>query len=97
WLAERLPSGSCVAFDGNLASLLVAQTVKDTLEPLGIEVDGHVNLLSSIWHNRPELPKVKAFLIGEAFTGQSTESKLEAVRAELTSSIYVHRIIWRGF
>lgn len=83
WLAERLPSGSCVAFDGNLASLLVAQTVKDTLEPLGIEVDGHVDLLSSIWHNRPELPKVKAFLIGEEFTGQSTESKLEAVRAEM--------------
>ena len=83
WLAEHLPSGSCVAFDGNLASLLVAQTVKDTLEPLGIEVDGHVDLLSSIWHNRPELPKVKAFLIGEEFTGQSTESKLEAVRAEM--------------
>src|SRR5690606_7575317 len=52
-------------------------------EPLGIEVDGHVDLLSSIWHNRPELPKVKAFLIGEEFTGQSTESKLEAVRAEM--------------
>lgn len=83
WLAERLPSGSCVAFDGNLASLLVAQTVKDTLVPLGIEVDGHVDLLSSIWQNRPELPKVKAFLIGEEFTGQSTESKLEAVRAEM--------------
>lgn len=83
WLAEHLPSGSCVAFDGNLASLLVAQTVKETLVPLGIEVDGHVDLLSSIWHNRPELPKVKAFLIGEEFTGQSTESKLEAVRAEM--------------
>lgn len=83
WLAETLAVGSRVAFDGNLASLLVAQTVKDTLEPLGISVDGHVDLLSPIWQNRPELPQVKAFLIGEDLTGQSTSSKLEAVRAQM--------------
>lgn len=86
WLAEKLPAGSRVAFDGNLASLLVAQTVKDTLEPLGISVDGHVDLLSPVWQNRPELPQVKAFLIGEDLTGQSTSSKLAAVRAQMKRS-----------
>ena len=80
WLSEKLNEGAKVAFDGNLASLLVAQTVKSILEPLQIKVNGHVDLLSSIWANRPELPQVKAFLLDESTTGQGTLSKLAAVR-----------------
>jgi len=68
WLGEQLGAGAKVAFDGNLASLLVAQSVQNTLEPLEIKVDGHVDLLSSLWEN---------------ITGQSTVSKIEAVRAEM--------------
>jgi Xaa-Pro aminopeptidase len=86
WLGEKLPEGALVAFDGNLASLLVAQTVKNTLKPLQINVNGHVDLLTAIWENRPALPQVKAFLLDEATTGQSTESKLAAVRHILAKS-----------
>ncbi|MDR0263433.1 MAG: aminopeptidase P family protein [Sphingobacterium sp.] len=83
WLGEQLSAGAKVAFDGNLASLLVAQSVQHTLEPLEIKVDGHVDLLSSLWEGRPELPKAQAYLLGENITGQSTVSKIEAVRAEM--------------
>ncbi|MNK09326.1 Aminopeptidase [compost metagenome] len=83
WLGEKLGAGAKVAFDGNLASLLVAQSVQHTLEPLEIKVDGHVDLLSSLWEGRPELPKAQAYLLDENITGQSTVSKIEAVRAEM--------------
>ncbi|WP_394675401.1 aminopeptidase P family protein [uncultured Sphingobacterium sp.] len=83
WLGEQLGAGAKVAFDGNLASLLVAQSVQNTLEPLEIKVDGHVDLLSSLWEGRPELPKAQAYLLDENITGQSTVSKIEAVRAEM--------------
>ena len=83
WLGEQLSAGAKVAFDGNLASLLVAQSVQHTLEPLEIKVDGHVDLLSSLWEGRPALPKAQAYLLDENITGQSTVSKIEAVRAEL--------------
>lgn len=83
WLGEQLGAGAKVAFDGNLASLLVAQSVQHTLEPLEIKVDGHVDLLSSLWEGRPALPKAQAYLLDENITGQSTVSKIEAVRAEL--------------
>ena len=86
WLGEKLAEGSQVAFDGNLASLLVAQTVKDALEPLNIQVNGHVDLLSPIWEGRPALPQVKAFLLDEKTTGQSTEAKLAAVRSNLAKN-----------
>lgn len=83
WLGEQLGAGAKVAFDGNLASLLVAQSVQHTLEPLEIKVDGHVDLLSPLWEGRPELPKAQAYLLSENITGQSTVSKIEAVRAEM--------------
>lgn len=86
WVGEHLVKGGKVAFDGNLASLAVAQTVKAILEPLGIIVDGHVDLLSPIWKDRPELPRAKAFLLGEEKTGQSTASKIEDVRNALVKS-----------
>ena len=86
WLGEKLTEGALVAFDGNLASLLVAQTVKNTLKPLQINVNGHVDLLTAIWENRPALPQVKAYLLDVVTTGQSTESKLVAVRQILAKS-----------
>ena len=83
WLGEKLNAGAKVAFDGNLASLLVAQSVKNALEPLDIQVDGHIDLLSDLWEGRPELPKERAYLLPESTTGQSTVAKIEAVRAEM--------------
>lgn len=83
WLDQRLGQGAKVAFDGNLASLLVAQAVKNNLEPRGIIVDGHVDLLTPIWEGRPGLPQVKAYLLEESITGQRTESKLAEVRKAL--------------
>jgi len=86
WLLNTLPAGAKVAFDGNLASLLVAQTVQNTLVPHGITVDGHCDLLTPIWEGRPALPVAKAYLLDEATTGQNTASKIAAVRDSLLKS-----------
>ena len=83
WLSERLPKGSKVAFDGQLASVALAQTVQQTLLPRGIAVDGQVDILESVWQDRPDLPVAPAFLLDEAITGESTCSKLARVRAEM--------------
>lgn len=83
WLAEKFKEGNTVAFDGNLASLMVANTVKSGLEPLGIHVNGHVDLLGPIWENRPSLPANAAYLLPIENTGKSTSDKLAEVRAEL--------------
>lgn len=86
WLGEHLPQGAKVAFDGNLASLLVAQSVQQILNPLDIVVDGHVDLLTTLWEGRPSLPLEKAYLLADSTTGQSTASKLAAVRAVLAKN-----------
>ncbi|WP_270089453.1 aminopeptidase P family protein [Sphingobacterium sp. SYP-B4668] len=84
WLAQTLPTGSLVGFDGNLASLQVAQAVQQSLMPFGIKVAGHADLLSSLWADRPSLPSAPAYLLDESTTGQSTVSKIAAVRQSLT-------------
>lgn len=80
WLGETLPEGSTVAFDGNLASLAVANAVNTILLPLGIKVNGHADLLDPIWKGRPSLPTEKAYTLPTTITGQSTPEKLSAVR-----------------
>jgi len=83
WLAQKLPSEARVGFDGNLASLQVAQAVQQSLIPFGVQVDGHVDLLSPLWTDRPALPSAPAYLLDEATTGASTASKIASVRASL--------------
>ena len=83
WLGEQLAPGSTVAFDGNLASVAVAQAVKDALLPLHILVDGHVDILESIWEDRPSLPDAEAFLLDEETTGESTRHKLDRIREKM--------------
>lgn len=83
WIADVLPAGSKVALDGNLASVAVAQAVADALAPVGIQLDGHVDLLESVWHDRPALPSSAAYLLDESTTGESIVSKLARVKLKL--------------
>lgn len=85
WLSEKYAdrTNATIAFDGNLASVLIAKTIQDTLTPLGIAVRADEDLLELIWENRPQLPATNAYLIDEKTTGQSAKSKLDAIRVQL--------------
>lgn len=83
WLSKTLKKGDTVAFDGNLASVAVAQAVASELNPLGIHVNGHLDLLEPIWEGRPELPAEKAFLLDVSTTGQSTKDKIASIKSKL--------------
>ena len=85
WLAEKLPAGAQVAFDGNLASVAVAQAIQIALEPKGIHVDGHVDLLETIWEGRPSLPTAAAYLLDVAAVGVSTVDKLAQIRSAMAA------------
>ncbi|MGM1428139.1 aminopeptidase P family protein [Sphingobacterium lactis] len=83
WLGKKLEKGNTVAFDGNLAAVAVAQTVQQELEPLGIQVDGHLDLLDPIWEGRPALPTKPAYLIGVETTGESTADKIKRIKTQM--------------
>lgn len=83
WLAENLTLKNTVAFDGNLASLVIARAIISGLEPLGIKVNGQVDLLTPVWKNRPDFPTNPAYLLSVEATGKSRIDKLAEVRAEM--------------
>lgn len=83
WLGSKLSKGATVAFDGMLASVQVAMSLKDHLEPLGITIDGNCDLISKVWTDRPELPKAKMFLISKEWSGQTAKERVELVRKDL--------------
>lgn len=83
WLGNKLSKGDRVAFDGSLAAVSLAQTVQQELLPLGIEIDGHVDLLDPVWKDRPVLPQQPAYLIGDDMTGKSASEKIEEIRTAM--------------
>ncbi|WP_262245334.1 aminopeptidase P family protein [Parapedobacter soli] len=86
WLAENLPRGTIVAFDGWLMSAALAAAVQQRLLVAGIEVINDIDLLTPIWHSRPALPQNPVYLLEETITGETTASKLARVRVEITKS-----------
>ncbi|MHC5309310.1 aminopeptidase P family protein [Myroides sp. LJL116] len=93
WIATVLHKGDTVAFDGNLASLGLANYVKSTLLPLGIKVDGHKDLLDPIWKDRPSLPLEPVYTLDQSQTGESTTSKLARLKDELKKRSIEHHLV----
>ncbi|MHC5201711.1 aminopeptidase P family protein [Myroides sp. LJL119] len=83
WLATVLKPGQTVAFDGNLASLAMANYVDQVLKPLGVHVDGNQDLLDEIWQDRPALPLQQVYSLDVKATGESTSDKIKRVREAL--------------
>jgi Xaa-Pro aminopeptidase len=82
WLAERLPAGSTIASNEKLVSLLLGELYTQRFSVKGINLTDK-DYIDSIWTDRPILPKEKAFLLPDEFTGQSVAEKLRAVRESL--------------
>jgi Xaa-Pro aminopeptidase len=88
WLAENLPNGAVLGFDGNVFSKSQINSLKKRLTPHGIELKYDSDLIDAIWEDRPALPKSKAFDLSVAYTGMSRQEKLKAVSDQLGEATY---------
>ncbi len=93
WLTENLPAGSTIAFDGQLVSAFVAQSVLIAVEPYGFTVQADVDLLGNSWPDRPPLPSAPARLLPVSVTGETIAGKLTAVRAMMKKQGAGHHLI----
>lgn len=83
WLVARLPKKSVVAFDGSLFPFAAAHATITKLNELKIRVNPKLDLIGSVWENRPALPKGRAFELELRYTGASVADKIDAIRNEL--------------
>lgn len=83
WLAEVVPTGGRVGFDGATMSLTGIRSLQGKLADKAITLEGSHDLLNGIWHDRPPLPAAPVFLHPIEYAGKSLGEKLAEVRALL--------------
>lgn len=80
WLAENVPEGGKVGFDGRVLSMEEGQEYEEALAEKKIQIEYSVDLINDIWTDRPPLSTKPAFFLEEKYSGESTAHKLERIR-----------------
>ena len=81
FLAEKLPQGGCLGFDGRTVGQGYYLELKEMLEEKQIRFSLFEDLGGDIWEDRPALSCEKVWVLdAEKYTGMTTAAKLEQVR-----------------
>ena len=88
WLANHLPKGATLGFDGNVFSVAQINRLGSKLAHLDIQYAYTKDLLEDIWTDRPALPQTNAFELSVVYTGQSRAEKIKAIRSEMGTAAY---------
>ncbi len=83
YLAEHLPLGSTLGFDGRMVSLSDGDNYHKTMEKLHGKVRYDLDLIDYVWSNRPEPSAEPTFYLSERYSGESTTSKLSRIREHM--------------
>lgn len=93
WLADTLPEGSVVGFDGKVMSHQQTQKLLDAFKDKNITIKFENDLLETIWSDRPAMPATPVFLHDDSIAGKTREEKLTEVRLEMTKKGASHLLI----
>ena len=80
YLADKIPEGGKVGFDGRVLSMDEGKEYEDALSPKNISIDYEEDLIDQIWEDRPPLSDKPAFFLEEKYSGESSAHKLVRVR-----------------
>lgn len=80
YIADVIPEGGTLAFDGRVVSMGEGQALKSALLPKKAKIDFSADLVDKIWEDRPPLSEKPAFALGIEYTGESTKDKLIRIR-----------------
>ena len=78
WLARQVPRGAVVAVDGQVLGLAAAGALQAALDAAGVRLRTDVDLLDTIWPERPALP---AEAVYEHLPPQATQARTERLAA----------------
>ena len=83
FLADVVPEGGTVGFDGRVMSMGEGEEFEEALTPKNIKISYSEDLIDEIWEDRPSLSEKPAFFLEEKYSGESTASKLARVREKM--------------
>lgn len=83
FLADVVPEGGTVGFDGRVLSMGEGQEYEEALSAKGIRINYSEDLIDQIWADRPPLSEKPAFFLEEKYSGESAASKIARVREKM--------------
>ena len=83
WLVDRMPENGTLGFDGGCLNVRQVRNLKKKLGHKKVSFVSQYDPAEEIWADRPALPSHPAFVLGEEYSGESTESKLARVRKKM--------------
>lgn len=83
FLAEKLPNGSVLGFDGRCVNALFARKIQAALAGKSIALETELDLVGEIWKDRPPLSKKPVFALPDEVCGLSRSEKLAKLRGEM--------------
>ena len=83
WLAQNVASGAAVGVDGAVLGVAVARALSDALTARGIALRTDVDLLDTIWPQRPTLPVEAVYEHAAPHASVARADKLDQIRREM--------------
>lgn len=86
WLGQSLAhvNGAVVGVDGYCCTHSDAEAlISELRHEGGISLRTNLDILNSVWHDRPQLPNDKIFMLRQEFAGCSCSEKLAQIRCKL--------------
>ncbi|MCD8076919.1 MAG: aminopeptidase P family protein [Lachnospiraceae bacterium] len=83
YLANTLPAGGCLGFNGRLVTVRQRKTWREALEGKDIRFAWEEDLVDAVWPDRPALLSKPAFLLDLRYAGKSAAEKLADLRTEM--------------
>lgn len=93
WLCENLAENATVATDGWNMSKNQVSGLRRILNKSNIQLVTHLDIISSVWTDRPSLPISKAFILNEQFSGTSASNKIKTLRKHLFINKAQHYLV----
>jgi Xaa-Pro aminopeptidase len=80
WLAQNVSAGATVGVDGAVLGLAAARALSDALKARGVKLRTDLDLLDSIWPQRPSLPTAAVYEHVAPHASVSRADKLDQIR-----------------
>lgn len=83
WLGQMLPNGARIAVDGTVLPDATVESMEKQFAARDMELVTDLDLIGSIWTDRPPLPSGKIFEHKIEFTGREASDKILEVREKM--------------
>ena len=92
YLADKLPEGGVLGFDGRVVSSQEGKKLAKKLEEKKITLSYEMDLVGEIWADRPALSAEPVWILDEKYAGKSAAAKIAELRKkmkELKATVHI--------